>query len=143
MADSNPNKVAFDLATPARLMASEEADMIVVPGADGDFGVLPGHTLLISRLRPGIVDVHNGGKVTERIFVEGGFAEATAERCTVLADAAVPVSEISADDASARLAKAKEAHAAADELTRFEAEVELRVSEALVAATFGHSTEKH
>src|SRR3546814_3555389 len=68
--------------------------MVVVPGEEGDFGVLVRHAPLISTLRPGVIKVHNGGSVTEQIFVAGGFAEVTPSRCTVLAEEALPVGEI-------------------------------------------------
>jgi len=63
--------------------------MVVVPGTEGNFGVLPGHAPLISTIRPGTVDIYQGGAITERIFVVGGIAEVTPERCTVLADEAM------------------------------------------------------
>src|SRR3546814_18454611 len=73
-------KVAFELVSPERLLLSEEVDMVVVPGEEGDFGVLVRHAPLISTLRPGVIKVHNGGSVTEQIFVAGGFAEVTPSR---------------------------------------------------------------
>src|SRR5947209_11011208 len=63
--------------------------MVVVPGTEGNFGVLPGHAPLISTIRPGTIDTYQGGAVTERIFVVSGIAEVTPERCTVLADEAM------------------------------------------------------
>lgn len=90
------DKVEFELVSPERLLLSEQVDMVVVPGAEGDFGVLPRHAPLISTLRPGIIRVFEGREVKQRIFVAGGFAEVTAERCTVLAEEAVPVGEIDA-----------------------------------------------
>jgi F-type H+-transporting ATPase subunit epsilon len=86
--------VEFELVSPERLLRSEAVEMVVVPGTEGDFGVLPGHALLISTVRPGLIEVFEGGRVRERIFVAGGFAEVTAERCTVLADEAVPLSDL-------------------------------------------------
>jgi len=88
------DKVAFELVSPERLLLSRSVDMVVVPGAEGDFGVLHGHAPLISTLRLGVIDVHDAGGVSERIFVAGGFAEVTAERCTVLAEQAVPVADL-------------------------------------------------
>lgn len=88
------NTVEFELVSPAKLLRSEQVDMVVVPGAEGNFGVLPGHTPMISTVRPGIIDVYEGGTVRDQIFVGGGFAEVTGERCTVLADDAVAVKEI-------------------------------------------------
>jgi len=90
------DKVEFELVSPERLLLSEQVDMVVVPGAEGDFGVLPRHAPLISTLRPGIIRVFEGREVRQRIFVAGGFAEVTPERCTVLAEEAMPVGEIDA-----------------------------------------------
>lgn len=88
------DKVEFELVSPERLLVSEPVDMVVVPGAEGDFGVLPRHAPLISTLRPGVIRIFEGRTVRERIFVAGGFAEVTAERCTVLAEEALPVADI-------------------------------------------------
>ena len=87
-------KVQFELVSPEKLLLSEAVDMVVVPGGEGNFGVLPGHSLLISTVRPGVIDVYDGNQIGERIFVSGGFAEVTPERCTVLADEAVPLSSL-------------------------------------------------
>lgn len=89
-------KFDLELVSPERLVLSEPVDMAVIPGSEGDFGVLAGHSLLISTLRPGIIEVYQGETVTHRLFVGGGFAEVTDARCTVLADEAVPVTDINA-----------------------------------------------
>jgi F-type H+-transporting ATPase subunit epsilon len=88
------DKVELELVSPERLLSREAVDMVVVPGAEGDFGVLPRHAPLISTLRPGVLRIYDGRSERERIFVSGGFAEVTPERCTVLAEQAVPVREI-------------------------------------------------
>src|SRR5665213_2956541 len=88
------DKVQFELVSPEKLLLSEAVDMVVVPGSEGNFGVLPGHSLLISTVRPGVIDVYEGNQISERIFVSGGFAEVTPERCTVLADEAMPLSSL-------------------------------------------------
>ena len=88
------DKVQFELVSPEKLLLSEAVDMVVVPGTEGNFGVLPGHALFISTVRPGVIDVYEDKNISERIFVSGGFAEVTPERCTVLADEAVPLSSI-------------------------------------------------
>ena len=87
------DKLQFELVSPEKLLLSEPVAMVVVPGGEGNFGVLPGHSLLISTVRPGVLDVYADEQtvVTERIFVSGGFAEVTPERCTVLADEALPL----------------------------------------------------
>jgi F-type H+-transporting ATPase subunit epsilon len=89
-------KLQFELVSPEKLLLSEAVAMVVVPGGEGNFGVLPGHSLLISTVRPGVIDVYadEPNAVSERIFVSGGFAEVTPERCTVLADEAVPMASL-------------------------------------------------
>ena len=89
-------KLQFELVSPEKLLLSEQVAMVVVPGAEGNFGVLPGHALLISTVRPGVIDVYaeEQSRISERIFVAGGFAEVTPERCTVLADEAQPLSAL-------------------------------------------------
>ena len=84
-----PDRVQFELVSPERLIVSSEVEMVVVPGTEGNFGVLPGHAPLISTVRPGTIDIYEGGAITERIFIVGGIAEVTPERCTVLADEAM------------------------------------------------------
>ena len=88
------DRVQFELVTPERLLLSEMVEMVVVPGTEGNFGVLPGHAPLISSIRPGMIDVYEGETITRRIFVVSGIAEVTAERCTVLADEALPPEEL-------------------------------------------------
>ena len=92
MADDN--KVEFELVSPERMILSEPVEMVVVPGEDGDFGVLPGHSHLISNIRPGVIHVFADSSVQTRIFVAGGFAEVTPDRCVVLAEDAIDVEEI-------------------------------------------------
>lgn len=101
------DKVNFELVSPERLLVSEAFDMVVVPGTEGDFGVLPGHTPVISTVRPGIIDVYDGGKVTHRVFVGGGFAEVTPDRCTVLAEDAAMVEDIDRADVDRRIQEAE------------------------------------
>ena len=88
------DKLQFELVSPEKLLLSEPVGMVIVPGTEGNFGVLPVHALFISTVRPGVIDVYEDKTVSERIFVSGGFAEVTPERCTVLADDAVPVSSL-------------------------------------------------
>jgi F-type H+-transporting ATPase subunit epsilon len=87
-------QVKFELVSPAKILLSESVDMVVIPGTEGDFGVLPNHAPLISSIRPGMIRVFEGTVIAEKIFIAGGFAEVTPERCTVLADEAVNVSAL-------------------------------------------------
>ena len=112
------NKVAFELVAPERLLFSAEVDMVVVPGAEGDFGVLPGHAPVIVSVRPGVIDIYEGGVdakfIRERIFVAGGFAEVSGSRCTVLAEEASPLGDIDVAGLDARLNAARASLAAAE-----------------------------
>ena len=105
MADS---KVAFELVAPERLLASIDCDMVVIPGEEGDFGVLPNHAPLMSLLRPGVISVYQGDKVDQRMFVGGGFAEVNEQGCTVLAERAEPIDEIPLEVARQDLRNAEE-----------------------------------
>ncbi|MBN9495957.1 MAG: F0F1 ATP synthase subunit epsilon [Alphaproteobacteria bacterium] len=87
-------KTKFELVSPERLVLSENVDMVVVPGSEGDFGVLAGHSPVVSTLRFGTIEVHDDGAVKDRIFVAGGFAEVTPDGVTVLAEDAARLTEI-------------------------------------------------
>ncbi|HEV7372179.1 F0F1 ATP synthase subunit epsilon [Arenibaculum sp.] len=88
------DKVEFELVSPEKLLVSQAVDMVVVPGGEGHFGVLPGHAPMITTVRPGVIDIFEGDQVVDRIFVAGGFAEVTEERCTVLAEEAASVASL-------------------------------------------------
>ncbi len=84
----------FELVAPERLLISEDVEQVDVPGAEGDFGVLAQHMPLVSSLRAGILVVRENGQPKHEIFVRGGFAEVRPDQLIVLAEQAVPVSEI-------------------------------------------------
>ena len=80
-------KISFDLVSPENLIFNDEVGMIIVPGKDGDFGVLPGHSKVMSSLRPGRVMVYGEDKnLLKSFFVSGGFTEVNPEKCIVLAE---------------------------------------------------------
>jgi F-type H+-transporting ATPase subunit epsilon len=101
----------LELVSPERLLLSRPVEMAVIPAAEGEMGVLPGHSPMIVALRGGIITVTENGQVTDRLFVAGGFAEVTPERCTVLADEATPVTQLSKADAELRIREAEAAYA--------------------------------
>ena len=82
----------FDLVSPENLVFSGEVEHVVVPGTEGEFGVLAGHAPLIAMLKPGILRIL--GPNEARIMVVGGFAEVNPDGLTVLADRAVPVEDL-------------------------------------------------
>ena len=83
----------FELATPARMLVSVDADEVVAPGAEGYFGVLPGHAAMLTTLKPGEV-TYRSGQTEHHLAVLGGFAEVRAERVIILAENAERPEEI-------------------------------------------------
>ena len=87
--------ISFDLVSPENLIFNDEVGTIIVPGKDGDLGVLPGHTLVMSSLRPGRVMVYSEDKnLVKSFFVSGGFAEINPEKCIVLAERVVELNSL-------------------------------------------------
>lgn len=129
------DKVEFELVSPEKLLLSREVDMVVVPGAEGDMGVLPRHSPAITTVRPGTIVVFEGGSVTDRIFIAGGFAEVSDNRCTVLAEEALPVEDIDKAAVEQNLADAREDVTAAEsDSERKAAETAVAVAEAKIQA---------
>lgn len=83
----------FELVSPERVLMSVDAEQVVVPGADGDFAVLPGHAPFITTLRPGVLDVTAGGS-KRRVLVKSGFAEVDPARLTILAQSAYDIDDL-------------------------------------------------
>jgi F-type H+-transporting ATPase subunit epsilon len=129
-------KFDFEIVSPERLLVSEPVDMAVIPGSEGDFGVLVDHSLMIATLRPGVIEVWQGEQVTERLFVAGGFAEVTGDRCTVLADEAIRVDEIDVAAAQADLESLRaEIDAANNDDEKQAPAARLAIAEAKLAAS--------
>lgn len=126
------DKVQVDLVTPEKHIATIDATLVEVPGEMGDFGVLPGHSPLISTIRPGVVTVHVAANDTQRYLVLGGISEVTNTRCTILAEYLEDVTTVTREQAEKRVAEARktEAEAVTDEEKRL-AEREHRIAEAL------------
>ena len=88
-------KISFDLVSPEKLLFNDEVGMIIVPGKDGDIGVLPKHSKVLSSLRPGRVLVYSEDKnLLKSFFVSGGFVEINPEKCIVLAEEVNDMSEL-------------------------------------------------
>ena len=99
----------LELVSPERLLLSRQVEMAVIPAAEGEMGVLPGHSPMIVALRGGVISVRENGAESERLFVAGGFAEVSPDRCAVLADEATPVANVSRAEAERRLSEAEAA----------------------------------
>ncbi len=129
------DKTKFELVSPERLLVSQDVDMVVVPGTEGDFGVLAGHAPVISTLRIGTIDVWDAGAIKDRIFVAGGFAEASAARVTVLADEAVRLTDIDKTAVAKEIENLRaELGASSDDIERAQIVDKLEVANAKLAA---------
>ncbi len=102
----------FELVSPEKVFLAGEAEQVLLPGAEGDMTVLPGHAPLISTLRPGMVDVALAGQKA-RVFVRDAFVQVEPERVTVLAEKAYEAADLSGSTLAAELAKAEADLAAA------------------------------
>lgn len=100
--------ITLDLVSPERLLLSDEFEMVVLPGAEGDFGVLAGHLPVTSTLRPGVISIFEGDKEKERIFVNGGFAEVSNDKITVLAEEAIYLADLDRADLEQRIQNLRE-----------------------------------
>jgi len=89
-------KIQFELVSPESKIMSEGVTMAVIPGSEGDFGVLYGHTPLVANVRAGVVEIYRDtmSDVSERVFIAGGFADVSGEQCTLLAEQAINVNDI-------------------------------------------------
>jgi F-type H+-transporting ATPase subunit epsilon len=125
----------FELVSPERVLLSEIAEQVVLPGSEGDFAVLANHAPMIATLRPGVLDVQLPGS-TRRIFVKGGFAEVEPDRLTVLAETAFDADGSSAGSAIVDALATAEAElsAAQDDDARFTAQSAVDRLRALQAA---------
>jgi F-type H+-transporting ATPase subunit epsilon len=130
------DKLNFELVSPERQLASEACDMVVVPGEEGDLGILVEHAPVVTLLRPGVVAVYQGDKVEKRFFVVGGFAEVNENGCILLTEEGFDLAETSTEAAERRLDTARRDF---DDVTdegpaRERAAKAVRVAEALVEA---------
>jgi len=106
--------IDVEIVSPEKRLLHRAVDMIVMPGSEGDIAAMPEHAPMIILLRGGVVSLHEGGKVTDQFFVDGGFAEITTDRCTILADQATPLAELSRTDGETKLQEAQRAWDDAD-----------------------------
>jgi F-type H+-transporting ATPase subunit epsilon len=107
------DKIAFDLVSPEKLLLSAKADMVTVPGTEGYMGVMAGHSPVVTTLRAGMIDVAVDGK-DDRYFIRGGFAEIGPAKVTVLAEEAIPMTELDLAVLDQRIKDAQEDELAAE-----------------------------
>ena len=100
-------KINLEVVTPAGTIADVEADIVVAPGTEGEFGVLPGHIKFLSGIVPGELRYTNGEK-TEYMAISSGFAEVSNDKVSVLVDSGEVAHEIDVERAQTALERAKE-----------------------------------
>jgi len=103
--------VQVEIISPEKLLFRKEVEMAVIPGLEGDIAAMPQRAPIMMLLRGGLVSLYEGDRIIEQFFVSGGFADMTAERCTILADEAKAIGDISIEDARTRLSKLEESFA--------------------------------
>ena len=101
----------IELVTPARIMLTLSAEMVVMPGIEGLFGVLPRHAPMLAGLQRGVVEIYEAGQITNRIMIDGGLADVTGESVTILAERAEDLSQVSKQDLTMRANTAPETEA--------------------------------
>jgi F-type H+-transporting ATPase subunit epsilon len=101
-------KILFELVSPEKRLMVKPVEMVVIPGTEGVFGVMAGHMNFVASLKPGVVEVHEEGPVSEQFFISGGFAEVGPERCIVLAEEAVRVEDLNAEEIAKQISILKE-----------------------------------
>lgn len=136
MADTNAKTFNFELVSPEKILVSEPAWQVTIPGEEGYFGVRAGHTSLIAAIRPGVVEVKTSENAQpEKIFIAGGFADVTARNCTILAEQALNLNEIDPSLAAQDVASLTEQLGrATDAVERRQLENRLRLASARLAA---------
>jgi F-type H+-transporting ATPase subunit epsilon len=92
--------IKFDLVSPEQKIMSDDVTMAIIPGTEGDFGVLANHMPLVATIGTGVVEIYreNMNDVTDKIFIAGGVADVTGDQCTVLAEQAINVNDIDVTD---------------------------------------------
>ena len=101
------NNIKLEVVTPEKSIVSEEAQIVMAPGSDGEFGVLIGHTPFLTTLKTGTVHYTDADGKQKFVFVSGGFAEALPDKVTVLAESAERRRDINVDRAKAAMERAQ------------------------------------
>ncbi len=100
--------LTFSLVSPERELFTGEVNQVDIPGTEGDMGILPNHSPLMAAIRTGAITVYTGSAET-KYFIQGGFADATPEGLTVLAERATPMANVTPEMIAAEIEKAKAA----------------------------------
>ncbi len=127
----------LQIISPAKVVVDAHVPACEIPGAEGDFGVLPGHAAFFSMLRPGVIEVMMSDGIRRRFFAATGYADVTPEKCTVISDHIQDLAEISPSEVHDALIEAKTALAAASTQEEREQAAKLVQSTEALAAAVG------
>lgn len=133
------NKIRFELVSPEEKLISAPMHMAVIPGDEGEMGVLAGHASLVASLRPGVVELYEqAGGEARKIFIAGGFADIGAENCTVLAEEAMPVADLNQEALAQQISNLTEdLNMAKEALDKVRIEKRLALAKAKLSAATG------
>ena len=129
------DKMHFDLVSPDRRLASLQVTAVQIPGTDGDLTAMPDHAPMITTLRPGILKIEGADGGDQAYFVTGGFADVAGPTTTILAEQALPTSEVTAEVTAARELNAAQRTALEDALRKAagaKVQVELKIDPAII-----------
>jgi len=133
----------FELVSPERLVYSGSVTEVIVPGTEGEFGILAGHSPFVSTLKPGVLTIKGDG-APRKLFVRGGFAEANPAGLTVLAETAIPLAELRAENLAQMIKDAQEdVEDARDEATKASRQLFLEQLKSAAAAIEADSRTSH
>ena len=97
------NKIKFELITPSKILLDQDVEMVVIPGIEGYFGVLPEHASTLSALQSGVISIYEDDKVVSKSLIDGGVASVQPEGCYILAERAESVDKINKEELQKRL----------------------------------------
>jgi|TARA_B110000259_G_scaffold14917_1_gene15662 F-type H+-transporting ATPase subunit epsilon len=100
-------KLNLEVVSPEKLIMSKSVDMVTVSGTEGDFGVLPGHTALVSSIRPGLLQIE-ADKDVEIFFISGGFIEVIEDKVSILATDVISPNDINISECEDKIKKYNE-----------------------------------
>ncbi len=126
------DKLELEIIVPDKILAKSMVSQAVVPGADGDFGVLPHHAPLLSSLRPGVLTIFQGDQASEMLFLHGGFAAIENNRCTILADNATPVTELKRDKIVSTIENLSQELRSADSIKEVQLRRDIQIAQAML-----------
>lgn len=135
------NTFDFELVAPEQKLLSEPARMAVIPGEEGDFGVLVNHAATVSSIRPGVLEVYgNDNEAPRRIFVAGGFVDVTPDSCIVLAEEAVMLDDLDKAELEQKLQNLSEdLNMVEGDADRERVAQRIRITKAALSAVTGHT----